>query len=382
MRVVFISNYLNHHQLPFCLQLENILGKDFKFISTNPISEERLRLGYVDMSESYEFLINSYSSDENYFKSLKLAFKSEIVIIGNAPYDFVKERIKSNKITFFYNERLFKKGKLRLLWPKTLFKLYTKHIAHKNKNTYMLCPGIYAAEDFKFIGAYKDKLLKWGYFPECKSNNIEKILKKKENAVPKILWVGRFISWKHPEQAIELAKMLKKYGYTFKLNLIGKGQLETSLRSLIKKYELERYVEILGNKNLTQVRENMEESNIFLATSDFNEGWGAVLNESMSSGCAVVASKAMGSASYLVNHRNNGLVYKNKRVGDLFMCVKSLLDDRELTKELGIKAYDTILKTWNAEVSAKRLLLLAESYLKNKTIKFEEGPLSDALKDM
>jgi hypothetical protein len=33
-----------------------------------------------------------------------------------------------------------------------------------------------------------------------------------------------------------------------------------------------------------EVRVHMEQSNIYLFTSDFGEGWGAVLNEAMNSG--------------------------------------------------------------------------------------------------
>lgn len=34
MKVVFISNFLTHHQVPFCLEMQKRLGDDFKFIST------------------------------------------------------------------------------------------------------------------------------------------------------------------------------------------------------------------------------------------------------------------------------------------------------------------------------------------------------------
>ncbi len=53
---------------------------------------------------------------------------------------------------------------------------------------------------------------------------------------------------------------------------------------------------MLGAMSPDKVRAYMERADVFLFTSDFNEGWGAVLNESMNSGCAVVASHAMVSA--------------------------------------------------------------------------------------
>jgi glycosyltransferase involved in cell wall biosynthesis len=45
---------------------------------------------------------------------------------------------------------------------------------------------------------------------------------------------------------------------------------------------------------------------VFIFTSDRNEGWGAVLNEAMGSGCAVVAADLIGSVPYLIEHKKMG----------------------------------------------------------------------------
>lgn len=49
MRVSFYTNFLTHHQLPFCLEMYKKYGENFKFVSTVKINEERLSLGYKDM---------------------------------------------------------------------------------------------------------------------------------------------------------------------------------------------------------------------------------------------------------------------------------------------------------------------------------------------
>ena len=53
----------------------------------------------------------------------------------------------------------------------------------------------------------------------------------------------------------------------------------------------------------------MERADIYLATSDRQEGWGAVINEAMNSGCAVVADHMMGAVPYLISHEENGMIY-------------------------------------------------------------------------
>ncbi len=46
MTITFVSNYINHHQLPFCDALYGRLGKDFCFIQTIPMETERIAMGW------------------------------------------------------------------------------------------------------------------------------------------------------------------------------------------------------------------------------------------------------------------------------------------------------------------------------------------------
>ena len=158
----------------------------------------------------------------------------------------------------------------------------------------MLCAGAFTYADFAKHGSFINKAYKWGYFPETKRyESIERLVeKKKKNS---ILWCGRFIDWKHPDDALCVAERLKAAGYSFALNIIGAGELEPKLKSMIEQYGLNDCVHMLGAMPPENVREYMESSQIYIFTSDRSEGWGAVLNESMNSGCAVVASDAIGA---------------------------------------------------------------------------------------
>lgn len=127
-----------------------------------------------------------------------------------------------------------------------------------------------------------------------------------------------------------------------------------------------------------EVRKYMERANIYLFTSDFNEGWGAVLNESMNSACAVVASHAIGAVPFLLEHKKNGLIYKNGDINNLYENVKLLLDNQELSKKLGLEAYLTMKKKWNVKEATSKLLTLAESILSNRPVYYHDGPCSKA----
>jgi len=57
MKVTFISNFLTHHQVPFCLDMQKKLGDDFKFISTVKRFKWRVDLGFKDLDQKYDFVI-------------------------------------------------------------------------------------------------------------------------------------------------------------------------------------------------------------------------------------------------------------------------------------------------------------------------------------
>jgi glycosyltransferase involved in cell wall biosynthesis len=164
------------------------------------------------------------------------------------------------------------------------------------------------------------------------------------------------------------------------MEFIGSGVLEEELKREAAEKGLGGYVSFLGSMSPDEVRNQMEQSGIYLFTSDRNEGWGAVLNEAMNSGCAVVASHAIGSVPYLIRDKENGLVYRSGDVDMLYEKVKYLLEHREYQIQLGQAAYETIVTEWNAEVASERFMILAEHILKGEKRPdlFTSGPCSKA----
>lgn len=381
MKVTFYSNFLTHHQVPFCLEMQKRLGDDFKFVSTIKIFQWRLDLGFKDLDSEYDFVVKAYENEEMHNKAKQLALESDVVIIGSTTDECIEERLKQDKLTFRYRARifLFLDGFLKTSLNREKQKLfYDRHIKYrKNKNLYMLCANAYGANDFNLFRLYKNKIYKWGYFLETNKYDIDQLLDKKEkNDIIQIIWVARFIKWKHPEIVIKLAKNLKKQNYNFKIKMLGKGELEDKIKAEIKKEKLEDVVEIVGQVPSDQVKYYMEEANIFIGTSDSQEGWGAVINESMNAGCAVVANQRMGSVPFLIKHGENGFMYNSYK--DLEENVKLLIENEQLRKKLGKNAYTFITQDWTSAVAANNLIELFESIINGKEFKITDGPASKA----
>ena len=351
MKIVFVSNFLNHHQIPFCEELiKNV--DEFYFVATNNGDNQ----GY-QKSEARDYLID-YNVDK--YRAEKEIMTADAVIFGACPDNLVTLRMKENKLSFVYSERIFKKGILRCLIPRNFKMLRQRYLNHKNKNLYVLAASAFLPYDLSRIGFPIEKIFKWGYFPEY--NLCDE--KKQPNT---ILYAGRLLKLKHVETVIETAKRLKKDNIDFKVKIIGEGPELEHLICLKEKYKLNDYVEFEGSKTHEEVLEIMQKSSIYMFTSDFNEGWGAVLNESMASGCAVVASSAIGSVPFLIKHNENGMVYKFGNHKNAYRAVKELLVDNEKATSLGVKARETIA-SYDYKTAVERFLGGVNEFYENEKI--------------
>jgi glycosyltransferase involved in cell wall biosynthesis len=377
MRITFYSNYLNHLQTSFCDEMYKYIGDKFTFVSTEMLPNDRLSSGYEDCSH-YPYNLNSFENEVNYNTALALGLDSDIVLIGSAPEVFVKKRLQENKHTFRYYERILKQGDWRLFDPRVFISLIRNHTRYRSKNLYMLCASAFTANDLDLVFAYPQKKYKWGYFTAVEELDIDTLISQKSTECMEIIWTARFIDWKHPELAVQLAYELKKKGYNFHLKMIGAGELVDTIQKLIKKLDVSDCISYLGSLPNSEVRSLMQKSNIFIFTSDRNEGWGVVLNEAMSNGCAVIAGNEIGSVPYLLEHKKNGLMFRSNNLKSLLEQTENLINDTALRHQLTKNAYLTMVNDWNPKNAASRLLLLVHSLLEGTSLSFENGPCSFA----
>ena len=377
MKVAFFSNYLNHHQLAFCFAMNRLTENQFCFVAFMPTPAFRLELGYQEMNDKYPFVLKAYESEEKKAEAMAIAMDYDIVIFGSTPYFFVERRIDKNLLSFWCSERIFKKNILQAFSPRGFYKRMMKSRRIKNKNIFLLSASAYAPIDHLLTGAYWGKAYKWGYFPQFEQYDTDELWKNKKKG--SILWVGRLIGLKHPETAIIVAEMLKNADVPFELSIIGSGMMEPELQQMIKDKRLSDSVQIKGKMSPDEVRKYMNKTMVLLITSDYNEGWGAVLNEGMNSSCAVVASQAIGSAAYLIENNINGMYYHFGNNKQLFKCIKGLLEQPEKCKEMGENAYKTIRDKWNADIAAERLLRISMDLSNSgKSERYIDGPCSRA----
>ena len=375
MKVSFVANFMNHHQLPFSQKMIELCDGNYFFVACTPLPDERKNSGYMNMNDM-PFVLKLYGNKLEKNEAINHILTDDYVIFGSCPNYLVEMRKNTGKPFIFYSERFFKKGTYRRFVPITYHKIYERMLKYEKCNTSVLCSSAYLPYDL-FLLKKNFKTYKWGYFPEFQKKDVDEIIAKKIPA--SIIWVGRLIRLKHPEYCIFLARYLKKVGLDFRITIIGDGELKNDLLRLIKKYELEKYIKMMGAIDSTKVRNYMDSSEIFIFNSDKHEGWGAVVNEAMNSACAIVSSSSPGSIPFLIQNGVNGLTYKSNDKKSFVKNVYDLLIDKEKRCFLSKNAYLTIETEWNSNVATERLFNLMKLGLIGKDVSYySSGPCSCA----
>lgn len=390
MKLTFVSNYINHHQMPLANELYNELGYDYCFIQTQPMEKERVAMGWDSELSRLPYVKLLY---ENEKECKDLIMESDVVIFGwSGREDLVRKRLKTGKTTLRVSERIYREGQWKAISPRGLIAKYKEHIRYRKEPVCMLCAGAYTASDFHLIHAYPDKLFKWGYFPPLRTYEEGELEAKKaafmaentvytvtENGGPlQIVWAGRFIPLKHPEYVVKAAKALLKNHHQFHVHMMGSGEMEEEIRQQVVEAGLSSHFSFYGFCTPDAVRDMMEKCHIHLFTSNHLEGWGAVVNEAMNSGCVEVCNAQVGAAPFLIEHGKNGLLYHKGSYKQFEEQVLWIFDHWDECKEIGQNAYRTIRDEWNERCAAKRLLQFCEALQQGKIPAAKNGPLSKA----
>ena len=114
MTIIFVSNYINHHQIPFSEACYRELGEGYRFIQTEPMEEERVAMGWGTEGCRLPYVRHLYEEEE---ECRRLILESDIAVFGWISRedlldvtDMVEKRLKAGKLSLRLSERLYREG--------------------------------------------------------------------------------------------------------------------------------------------------------------------------------------------------------------------------------------------------------------------------------
>ena len=160
--------------------------------------------------------------------------------------------------------------------------------------------------------------------------------------------------------------------------MYGTGTIYTKIEQYVDKLNLRDVVHLHGAVRNEVLVATMQHHDIFLFTSDKNEGWGAVANEAMSNGCILVGSNKIGSIPYLLEDGMNGCIFESGDIDSLVNKVEWLINNPGERKRLAINAYNTIMNIWSPRKASENLIKLITYLQGNDALQVLDGPCSKA----
>lgn len=165
------------------------------------------------------------------------------------------------------------------------------------------------------------------------------ILKETPDRRKNILAVGRLDGWwvKGFDNLIKVWSKLAILYPDWCLEIAGTGSSNNLvyLQNLVESYSLQGRVRFLGFQSA--IAELMQQSSIFVLSSR-NEGFGMVLLEAMSQGCACISFDCVAGPNEIITQNVSGVLVENQNLEKLEYSLSKVIKDEELRKFLSYNA--------------------------------------------
>jgi len=180
----------------------------------------------------------------------------------------------------------------------------------------------------------------------------------------RLLYVGRLSATKGLPILLESLATLKSSHPEIILTVVGDGEDRAELEQMTAKLELNDNVKFVGYKSQAEVREYMQETDVFVLPS-FAEGVPVSLMEAMAAGVPVVTTQIAGVSELVENGVSGYLVPPGDGI-TLADRIKTLLTEPQLRTKFGAAGRTKIEKEFNLNHEVARLYRVMTAALDSK----------------
>jgi glycosyltransferase involved in cell wall biosynthesis len=320
MQLIFWHNIISPHQAPFMRCLADA-GHDVLVVSKETMSIDRLRLGWSPPSLGRaKVVVNPSSAQVNEIvgdstpETVHFIAGARGTPLGvQASTSCRRHRRRTGIITEAPDMRGVK-GVAR--WVK-----YVTECQHyRGQFDFLLGMGEKGVQWFRRFGYSHDRLYPFAYVTE---SDVSVSTFTDRGDVVKILYAGQLIHRKGIDVLLRALALVSRC----ELALIGNGPELSRLKTLTKQLGLCHRVSWIGQIPAEDVSVMMMNSDLFVLSSR-EDGWGAVVNESLMVGTPVICSDACGAAE-LIRQEWLGNVFRSGCVKDLAAMLKMWVERLE-----------------------------------------------------
>lgn len=194
---------------------------------------------------------------------------------------------------------------------------------YRNAISFVLATGNTGVQCYRDSGFSEQQVFEWGYFTEdfiiTSANN-------QQRAKFNLLYVGRFDENKRVLSLIEIISQV--YPEIVNLTVIGDGPLRKQVEKWVEQSTSIFYMGVQPNEKVKQLMSNAD----MVILPSLYDGWGAVVNEALQSGCRVLCSTACGAA-VLLDGKERGGTFDWNTPNDLLLQLKTWMKKGKITAD-------------------------------------------------
>ncbi len=183
-----------------------------------------------------------------------------------------------------------------------------------------------------------------------------------------ILTVGRLVERKGHDMLLKALPQILRAVPNAHYVIVGKGEYESKLRSIVRELGIETRVTFAGYANDTEVAAYYTLCDVFALISraipeegDI-EGFGIVYLEANLRGKPVVGGNAGGVPEAVV-HGETGLLVDPLNIDEVGQAIVSLLEDPDMARRLGDQGQQRVIQKFNSQASAAKVLARLGAYI-------------------
>lgn len=159
-----------------------------------------------------------------------------------------------------------------------------------------------------------------------------------------LLFIGRLINEKQPLRMIDILSEIRKRDVSYKLLMVGTGELETSIKARIQDLSVQDSVQMVKCISNSRIWELYRLADTFVNLNQ-QEIFGMAILEAMYYNCKVVAWSAPGPNLIIENGKSGWLATNNDEL------IEKILDIRAI----GLEAHCRVLNEFTWESSVKKM---------------------------
>lgn len=289
-------------------------GYPYQFLSAkNPLSDA-LRLAWSRRGSLH--VVNGLWADPNFAAALTVLalMGSTYLVHGEAPNPFTRRSL---------GKRLLRSAFGTFAAKRAAGALSVSHLA---------------ADFYQGLGVREESTYPFGYF-RCATLAEDYLPAAKDAERIEIIFVGQLIRRKGIDILIEAMRPLFEQHPNLYLTVVGAGEIQDSLNSLVEGLGLAQRVAFDGVIASDKIPARLACADLLVLPSRW-DGWGLVVNEALVAGIPVIVSDRCGAAD-LVRPGINGYVFRSEDVTALRACLAEFLSRSTDRSKLEMNAAET-----------------------------------------